>query len=48
MLDSISNSIESSIRTHDQAIQFAMGMLDKIFSLAHESMSKITSNIGVR
>ncbi|MDR1590603.1 MAG: hypothetical protein LBR92_01220 [Puniceicoccales bacterium] len=48
LVDSIASSVESSIRTQEQVIQFAMGMLDKIFSLAHDSMSKITNNIGVR
>ncbi|MDR1906809.1 MAG: hypothetical protein LBQ03_01135 [Puniceicoccales bacterium] len=45
LLDSIASSVESSIRTQDQAIQFAMGMIDKINSLAHDSFSRIVGNI---
>ncbi|MDR0740507.1 MAG: hypothetical protein LBF34_02235 [Puniceicoccales bacterium] len=45
LLDSIASSVESSIRAQDQAIQFAMGMLDKINSLAHDSLSRIIGNM---
>jgi hypothetical protein len=45
LLDSIASSIDSSIRAQDQAIQFIMSMLDKINSLAHDTISKINSNI---
>jgi hypothetical protein len=45
LMDSIANSVESSIRAQDQAIQSAMGMLDKINSLAHDSVSRIIGNM---
>ncbi|MDR2812342.1 MAG: hypothetical protein LBB05_00910 [Puniceicoccales bacterium] len=45
LLDSVASSVESSIRAQDQAIQFAMGMLDKINNLAHDSLSRIIGNM---
>jgi hypothetical protein len=45
LMDSIANSVESSIRAQEQAIQFSMGMLDKINSLAHDSVSRIIGNM---
>jgi hypothetical protein len=45
LLDSVANSIESSIRAQDQAIQFAMSMIEKINTLAHETANKITGNM---
>jgi hypothetical protein len=43
--DSIANSVESSIRAQEQAIQFAAGMLDKICNLAHDTLSRIIGNM---
>ncbi|MDR2372124.1 MAG: hypothetical protein LBD60_03185 [Puniceicoccales bacterium] len=39
LLGSIASSVGSSIRAQDQAIQFAMGMLDKINSSTHATLS---------
>ncbi|MDR3317697.1 MAG: hypothetical protein LBS71_02745 [Puniceicoccales bacterium] len=45
LVDSIASAVESSIRSQEQAIQFALGVVDKIFSLAASAFSSITNNI---
>jgi hypothetical protein len=47
LVDSISRSVQSSISAQEQAIQFAMSMMEKIFSLAHQSASSIINNSRV-
>jgi hypothetical protein len=45
LLDSISSSVDSSIRSQESAIQFAMSMLQQLNSLAADGCNKIINNM---
>jgi hypothetical protein len=47
LIASISQSVQSSITSQEQAIQFALSMMEKIFSLAHQTASSLTNNTRV-
>ncbi|MDR0590871.1 MAG: hypothetical protein LBG09_03445 [Puniceicoccales bacterium] len=45
LVDSIARSVQSSITSQEQAMQFAINLVEKLYSLAHQSLSSITNNI---